>query len=113
MVGEIFEKKEYISIFPLKAFYNKFSSEKESTELRFGISVPKKRFKRAVDRNQIKRLVKEAIRQNKTFLEESLYSQKLSMHVMIVCYFEKIPDYLTIEKKIKQLFKRLEKNKKL
>lgn len=111
MVGVIFGKKEHVSVFPLKAFYNKFSSEKNACELRFGISVPKKKFKRAVDRNQIKRFVKEAIRQNKTLLQESLYTQGFSMHIMIVCYFEKIPDYLTVEKKLKQLLERLEKNK--
>jgi ribonuclease P protein component len=109
MVGEIFGKKEHISVFPLKAFYNKFPFENETNELRFGISVPKKKFKRAVDRNEIKRLVKEAIRLNKTFLQESLYTQDISMHIMVVCYFEKIPDYITVEKRIKQLLERLAK----
>tara|TARA_B110000211_G_scaffold234672_1_gene305503 strand:+ start:186 stop:533 length:348 start_codon:yes stop_codon:yes gene_type:complete len=109
MVGDIFGKKENISVFPLKAFYNKFPSEKTSSELRFGISVPKKKFKRAVDRNEIKRLVKEAIRLNKTFLQESLYTKEISLHIMVVCYFEKIPDYITVEKRIKQLLERLAK----
>ena len=109
MVGEIFGQKENVSVFPVKAFYNKFPSDNSSSELRFGISVPKKKFKRAVDRNEIKRLVKEAIRLNKTFLQDSLYTKEISLHIMIVCYFEKIPDYKSVEKRINQLLERLAK----
>ncbi len=109
MVEEIFGKKESISVFPLKAFYNKFPSRNTEDELRFGVSVPKKKFKRAVDRNKIKRLVKEAIRFNKTFLNESLYTKEISLHIMVVCYFDKIPDYISVEKRIKQLLERLTK----
>ncbi len=109
MVGEIFGKKDFISVFPLKAFYNKFPSQNIEGELRFGVSIPKKKFKRAVDRNEIKRLVKEAIRLNKTFLQESLYTKEISLHVMVVCYFDKIPNYISVEKRIKQLLERLTK----
>ena len=109
MVGEIFGKKEFTSVFPVKAFYNKFPSQNTQGELRFGISIPKKKFKRAVDRNEIKRLVKEAIRLNKTFLQESLYTKEISLHIMVVCYFDKIPDYISVEKRIKQLLERLAK----
>ena len=109
MVGEIFRKKDFISVFPLKAFYNKFPSKNIEGELRFGISIPKKKFKRAVDRNEIKRLVKEAIRLNKTFLQESLYTKEISLHVMVVCYFDKIPNYISVEKRIKQLLECLTK----
>lgn len=109
MVGNIFGKKESVSAFPIKAFYNKFSSAEDLPDLRFGISVPKKKFKRAVDRNHIKRLVKEAIRMNKMLLQDELCKSDQSMHIMIVCYFEKIPDYPTVELKIKQLLDRLAK----
>ena len=106
MVAEIFGKKDFISVFPLKAFYNKFPCQNTKGELRFGISIPKKKFKRAVDRNEIKRLVKEAIRLNKTFLQESLYTKEISLHIMVVCYFDKMPDYISVEKRIKQLLER-------
>ena len=109
MVGEIFGKKEFISVFPVKAFYNQFPSQNSEGELRFGVSIPKKKFKRAVDRNEIKRLVKEAIRLNKTFLQESLYTKEISLHIMVVCYFDKIPDYRSVDKRIKQLLERFAK----
>ena len=109
MVAEIFLKKENINALPLKAFYNKFVAENKRSELRFGIAVPKKKFKRAVDRNLIKRLVKEAVRLNKASLEESLFKNQISMHIMVVCYFEKVPDFITVEKKIKKLLERLQK----
>lgn len=41
------------------------------------VSVPRKRFKKAVDRNRIKRLAREGYRHNKTELYSFLQSKKL------------------------------------
>lgn len=111
VVSEIFAKKDQVSAFPVKGFYDIKSKAETNGEsfLRFGISVPKKKFKRAVDRNHIKRLVKEAIRLNKTFLTESVYNQKIGVNIMVICYFDEIPDYITVEEKIKSLLDRLGK----
>lgn len=109
MVADIFEKKESVNAFPLKAFYNLNSSVNDESTCKFGVSVPKKKFKRAVDRNHIKRLVKESIRLNKTLLEQSLYKNKQSIHVMIVCYFEEIPEHSFVEEKINKILDRLAK----
>lgn len=107
-MGEIFKEKSNVSVFPLKAFYCiKYS--KTDAIARFGISVPKKKFKRAVDRNQIKRWVKEAIRLNKSNLNQTLLDQHLNYNIMIVCYFDEMPNYSEVEKKIIQLLERLQK----
>lgn len=93
----------------MKAFYNVVDLDENSGPSVFGVSVPKKKFKKAVDRNRIKRLVKESIRLNKTFFDQTLYKQNKSVHIMIVCYFEEIPDYVLVEEKIKKILDRLAK----
>lgn len=51
----------------------------EITGHRFGVSVSKKLFKRAVDRNRIKRLLREVYRLNKAEVVEAFGANSLSM----------------------------------
>ena len=106
VVSEIFEgPKNSISLFPFKAFYS--ISISNQSQLKFGVSVPKKKFKRAVDRNRIKRLVKEVLRLNKSILNNDLSKQNVSIYVMILFNGEKIPSYNSVEIKIKEILNRL------
>lgn len=76
----------------------------ESVPFQVGISVPKKRFKRAVDRNRIKRLIREAVRKNKYILMEN-FAQHHRQYAFFIIYTsnEKF-DYHRIEATIQQLF---------
>ncbi len=106
VVSEIFESpKKSISLFPFKAFYSISRSNKSQSN--FGVSVPKKKFKRAVDRNKIKRLIKEALRLNKSILNNELSKRNVSVHIMVLFNGEKIPSYNSVEIKIKEILKRL------
>ena len=58
--------------FPLRVVYMWISSEEGTTDVSMMVSVPKKRFKHAVDRNRVKRQVREAYRLNKHVLLDSL-----------------------------------------
>ncbi len=106
VVAEIFGgKKKTLSSFPFRAFY---SVEKSDSPIsKFGFSVSKKRFKKAVDRNKIKRLIKEAVRLNKTILEKELYKQSKSLNTMIVFNGDSMPNFNLVEVKIKDLLSRL------
>ena len=58
--------------FPLRAVYIKKERAQGEAPVQILVSVPKKRFKHAVDRNRIKRQVREAFRQHKQLLYEAL-----------------------------------------
>lgn len=66
-----------MKFYPIRAIYLEFSpqnfekcqQQSEFTQVAF--SVPKRRFKKAVDRNRIKRQMREAYRLNKTILNEN------------------------------------------
>lgn len=61
--------------FPLRVVYMWLEPSEGTSDVSILISVPKKRFKRAVKRNAVKRQVREAYRRNKYLLLDALKSQ--------------------------------------
>ena len=74
-----------------------------------GFSVPKRHFKHAVDRNRIKRLMREAYRLNKSSFYENLVSQKKQLAIMFVYKGKVVPDYDTTTKAIQSCIQRISK----
>jgi ribonuclease P protein component len=74
------------------------------------VSVPKKRFKHAVKRNRLKRLMREAYRLNKQILIEKLNEKELQIKIAFNYVSEEEMNFALIEKKmIEALHKLTEK----
>jgi len=67
------------------------------------VSVPKKRFKKAVDRNRIKRQMREAYRLNK----HNLQNEDAHFHMMFVYSTNEMLEYSMIEKAMLKLLESL------
>src|SRR5436190_6585537 len=70
-ISLLFEKGKSITMHPLKMLWLQ-TPNKEGSILQFTVAVPKKNFKRAVDRNRLKRRMREAVRKNKLFVKNFL-----------------------------------------
>ena len=76
-------------------------AEEEELPLKMAVSVPKRLFKRAVDRNLLKRRIREAYRLQKPVFLECLNASALSLQVVIQFRGREIESYQTIEKKMR------------
>ncbi|MES2813005.1 MAG: ribonuclease P protein component [Bacteroidota bacterium] len=67
----LFSEGKSVSKYPLRLVYSPIALE-EGEQFKFGVSVSKKYFKKAVDRNYFKRVLRETYRLNKQLLLEHL-----------------------------------------
>jgi len=67
----MFREGKSVSKYPLRLVYTKAVLEQDQ-KLKIGVSVSKKYFKKAVDRNYFKRVLRETYRLNKNLLLDSL-----------------------------------------
>jgi ribonuclease P protein component len=66
------------------------------------VSVPKKRFKRAVKRNRVKRLIREAYRLNKKILWESLACSEQGLLIAFIYIGHKVSNFSAMEEAMKK-----------
>ena len=65
-----------MAAFPLRAIYLYKERARDEEPVQILISVPKKRFKHAVDRNRVKRQIREAYRRHKQLVHETFPAQQ-------------------------------------
>ncbi len=100
LIGKLFAEGKSLSAFPLRLIYLQIEHD-SPYKIQAGVSVSKRNFKRAVDRNRIKRLMREVYRKNKYLLYESEHTKK---HIFMFIYTgKKEEDYLMLEKQMKRL----------
>jgi ribonuclease P protein component len=101
----LFAQGQKFKVFPLVVYFLLRDEEVEKVEkvevvegmLQMGVSVGKRHFKRAVDRNLLKRRIREAYRKQKLELKENLMVSGLSMDIFFVYSNARISEYAEIE----------------
>ena len=103
LITELFASGKSTSVFPLKMVY--LENDHDSPfKVQAGVSVSKRNFKSAVDRNRIKRLMRESYRKNKYLIYNDDDTKK---HILMFIYQAKIEvSYQKMEEKMIDLIQK-------
>lgn len=101
-IGRLFNKEgKTFAKFPLRLVFMEI--ENSNVPIQFTVSVSKRKFKRAPDRNRVKRLIREAYRLNKPELFKKFEGKEKAYAWMIIFIGNEMPDYAGIEKSMKKM----------
>ena len=104
-IEKLFNGGKSISNYPIKLFYVPAEEEQE-VPVKVGFSVPKRSFKKAVDRNRIKRLMREAYRLNKHLIFNNIEG---NFAFLILYLGKELPRYTEVEESLVDIFRKLVK----
>lgn len=105
-IQEIFDERKSLRSYPFVLHF-KVVNQSEKTSFQIVVSAPKRIFRKATDRNYIKRLMRESIRKNKLYLEPFLAEHNIQLALfMIYTSKEELP-LSTLLKKMQKLFEQL------
>jgi ribonuclease P protein component len=106
IIGTLFENG-HIFYNPLFKVVWDIESNTLPSPAQVAFSVSKRGFRLAVKRNLIKRRMRESYRKNKSVLYKHLTTENIQIAFVVIVRGNKIPDYLSIEKSIKEVIDKL------
>lgn len=105
-VNNLFLSGESFIAYPYRVVYT-VSEAARPAPTALLVSIPKKRFKRAVKRNRLRRCTKEAFRLNKTILNTPLLAAGKSIDMALIYLDKEMQPYTLLEKRMKELLQKL------
>ena len=108
-ISELFEGKKSIKHFPFVLHYLANRHANQKTSFQIVISAPKRSFRKATERNRIKRLLRESVRKNKVILEQFLHGYDAHLSLFLVYTGKEEFPSTVLDKKMGKTFHELTK----
>ena len=104
LIEQLFSKGSSfsVSVFPLRIVVMETARMEDDIPVQVLVSVSKRHFKHAVDRNRVKRQVREAYRHHKQILTEKV-QQEQTLAIAFIWLADELNESATVEKSVKRL----------
>ena len=109
-IENLFDKGKSFVLTPFRVYFimnSEMPVQKGESGLKFGTGVSAKNFKKAVDRNRIKRLTREAWRLQKNEIREKTSETQKQLNVFFIYTGKELPDFTTVKEKVAIALKKL------
>ena len=109
-IEQLFSEGKSFVVTPFRVYYlikEMFNTQRSMFNIQFGVGVSAKNFKKAVDRNRIKRLTREAWRLQKNELQQLLKAGNKQLNVFFIYTAKELPDYAMTKEKVAIVLKKL------
>lgn len=105
-INKLFSNGKAFIVYPLRVVYS-VDENSIDVPVRVLVSVPKKRFKRAVKRNRLKRLMRETYRLNKSILTEKCIEKNFAVQIAFNYVSDDEMDFKAIQSKMQLALQRI------
>ena len=111
VIDQLFKGSKSFTVPPFRVIFHctKLPEAPAGIQLQAGFSVSNRHFKKAVDRNRIKRLMREAYRLQKNELELIIKPHPVNLVFFIIYTGKDLPDYPLVFEKVKGILLKLQK----
>ncbi len=107
LIERLVEEGQSINNYPFRIKW--IAAELKTTyPAQIAITVSKRNFKRAVDRNRIKRLMREVYRKNKAVVYDALKQQQKQCALLLSYSGKTVPEYAEVEKHLVSTLQKLQ-----
>lgn len=108
LIQELFARGKSVSAAPIKCLY--IIQPEGMTELiQTGVGVSARNFRKSVQRNRIKRMLREAYRNNNQSLHQTISQQKTSLALFMLYVGKDMPEWNTLQTAVKASLEKLQK----
>lgn len=106
IIGKLFSDGQSFGMYPLRLVWLEMHEAQGDFPIKFSLSVPKRSFPKAVDRNRLRRLVREAWRLNKFWLYERIEHEGKQYAFMVIYTAKEAMDLDKIEDAMRRMNRR-------
>ena len=106
LIEYLFNKGKSISAFPVRVLYH-FVEDDTSVPLQAGVTTSSRNFKKAIERNRVKRILREAYRLQKLPLQQHLKEQNRSLALFFIYTGKELPVFAEVYERMGIILQKL------